>query len=156
FLLRDPGKLQGQDRDEAMRHNREEFARMAREKHQDQSRLLVKVTGGLRHGGKDVLKPDSKGYLLLAEFVQRVNGAPSVASLPPADEAKRPPFFDGVTMLPPKRLLRRATLSLAGRLPTDAEKAAVAAKGMDALPPLLDDLMKEEAFYDRLREGFND
>src|SRR5205823_10105000 len=29
-------------------------------------------------------------------------------------------------------------------------------KGLDALPPLLDELMKEEVFYDRLREGFND
>ena len=32
-------------------------------------------------------------------------------------------------MLDPKRLLRRVTLSLAGRLPTEAEKAAVAARG---------------------------
>src|SRR5262249_7782869 len=65
------------------------------------------------------------------------------------------PFFDGVVMMGPKRLLRRVTLSLAGRLPTEAEKAA-ADKGMDGLSPILDTLMKEDAFYDRLREGFND
>ena len=51
------------------------------------------------------------------------------------------------------RLLRRVTLSLAGRLPTEAENTAAAARGLDGLPPLLDALMKEEAFYDRLREG---
>jgi hypothetical protein len=32
----------------------------------------------------------------------------------------------------------------------------VAQRGLKALPALLDDLMKEDAFYDRLREGFND
>jgi hypothetical protein len=59
-------------------------------------------------------------------------------------------------MLEPKRLLRRVTLSLAGRLPTAAEKAAVLEKGLSGLSPLLDELMKEDAFYERLREGFND
>jgi hypothetical protein len=34
--------------------------------------------------------------------------------------------------------------------------AAVTETGLDGLPPLLDALMKEDAFYDRLREGFND
>ena len=67
-----------------------------------------------------------------------------------------PPFFDGVDMLDAKRLLRRVTLSLAGRLPNAAERTAVADKGLDGLPPLLDAIMKEDAFYDRLREGFND
>ena len=55
-----------------------------------------------------------------------------------------------------RRLLRRVTGSLAGRLPTQLERAAVAEKGLSGLPPLLDKLMKEDAFYDRLREGFND
>ena len=59
-------------------------------------------------------------------------------------------------MLDDRRLLRRVTLSLAGRLPTDAELAAVARDGLKALPALLDAVMKEDAFYDRLREGFND
>src|SRR5262245_4193398 len=59
-------------------------------------------------------------------------------------------------MLDDRRLLRRVTLSLAGRLPTEAELAAVAKDGMKAMPALLDAIMKEEAFYDRLREGFND
>ncbi|MGL4549784.1 MAG: DUF1592 domain-containing protein, partial [Gemmataceae bacterium] len=154
LVLRDPRRLTAHDQDAALRHNREAFARLARLKAGDQSRLLVKVAGGLDHGGGDVLKPGSTGYQVLAEFVRRVN-APA---RPPAPTVGRtlPPFFAGVTMLDAKPLLRRVTLSLAGRLPNDAEKAAVAAKGMDALSPLLDALMKEDAFYDRLREGFND
>src|SRR5262245_23502534 len=154
LILRDPRKLSVHDQDEALRHNREAFVRMARLKEKDQSRLLVKVTGGLDHGGGEVLKADGKGYAVLAEFVRRLNAPKTVAR--PIDDSRLPPFFAGVVMLDPKPLLRRVTLSLAGRLPTEAEKAAVAAKGMDALPPLLDALMKEEAFYDRIREGFND
>jgi hypothetical protein len=156
FILQDPRKVQGHAQDEAMRQNRDAFCRLARAKHRDQSRLLVKVTGGLKHGGADVLKPDSKGYLILAEFVRRLDSPSSAASRPTIDETNLRPFFDGVAMLDPQRLLRRATLSLAGRLPTEAERSAVAATGLGGLPSLLDALMKEDAFYDRLREGFND
>src|SRR5205814_3535243 len=52
--------------------------------------------------------------------------------------------------------LRRVALSLAGRLPADAELAAVAKDGPGAVPPILDAVMREDAFYARLREGFND
>lgn len=155
FVLQDPRKLQGHAQEDAMRHNRDAFARLARVKEKDQYRVLMKVTGGLEHGGNEVLKPGSKGYLILAEFVRRVNAPPSAASRV-VDDKNLPPFFDGVAMMDAKRLLRRVTLSLAGRLPTAAEKAAVTEKGLDALSPLLDALMKEDAFHDRLREGFND
>jgi hypothetical protein len=156
FVLIDPRKIQGTARDKAMRHNRAAFARMAAVKEKDKSRMLLKVVGELDHGGSDVLEPDSVGYRILADFVRRVNGfgrgrAPAVAADP-----KAPPFFQGVVMLDDRRLLRRATLSLAGRLPTDAEFAAVIKDGQKAMPALLDGVMKEDAFFDRLREGFND
>jgi len=156
LILQDPRKAQGHAQDEAMRHNRDAFCRLARVKHGDQSRLLVKVTGGLKHGGTQVLKPDSQGYRILAEFVRRLNAPPSATSPLVVEDKNSPPFFDGVAMLDPKQLLRRVTLSLAGRLPTAAERDAVAAKGLPGLPAHLDTLMKEDAFYDRLREGFND
>jgi hypothetical protein len=41
-------------------------------------------------------------------------------------------------------------------LPTDAELAAVAKDGLNAMPAILDAVMAEDAFYERLREGFND
>jgi hypothetical protein len=155
FILRDPSTLPGRDRDDAVRHNRDAFARLARAKEGGQSRLLAKATGGHDHGGGDVLKPGSRDYQILAEFVRRID-APTSATPTAADDEGRPPFFDGVAMLDARRLLRRATLSLAGRLPTAAEMDAVAEGGLDGLPPLLDALMEEDAFYDRLREGFND
>ncbi|MEK6259195.1 MAG: hypothetical protein AABP62_11320 [Planctomycetota bacterium] len=159
FVLRDPKRSQGAAQEEVLRHNRDAFARMARLQEKDhQSRLLLKVTGGLDHGGEDVLKPDSTGYRILAEFVRRVNAPPSTATsrVVAIDDKNAPPFFDGIVMLNDRRLLRRVTLSLAGRLPTEAELSAVAKDSLKALPPILDEVMKEDAFYDRLCEGFND
>ncbi len=154
FVLKDPRKVQGHAVDEVMRHNRDAFCRMARIEKKGESRLLVKVVGGLAHGGDDILKPDSTGYRILAEFVRRLN-APAVKPTIP-DDKDLPPFFQGVTMLDAPRVLRRVTLSLAGRLPSAAEQSAVLERGMKALPTLVDAIMTEDAFYDRLREGFND
>ncbi|HWE96343.1 MAG TPA: DUF1592 domain-containing protein [Tepidisphaeraceae bacterium] len=156
FVLLDPGRSQGHAQDDALRHNRQQFADMAVQKKGEQSRLLLKAAGKLKHGGKRVLDPDSAGYGVLAEFVRRLNNPSPALPRPAAEEKNAPPFFDGIVMLDDRKLLRRVTLSLVGRLPTDAETSAVGAQGRAALPALLDGIMKEEAFYDRLREGFND
>jgi hypothetical protein len=157
FVLLDPSRRQGSATADALRHNREQFARMARLKAGDESRLLVKVTGGLKHGGKQVLKPDSVGYRVLTGFVRQLNdqsGGSAGATAAPMPTTR--PFFDGVIMLDDRALLRRVTLSLAGRLPTEAESKAAAAGGLPAVLSALDGVMAEEAFYDRLREAFND
>jgi hypothetical protein len=155
FKLIDPKKVDGAARENAMRQNAAAFAAMAVAKEKDKSRILQKVVGGLDHGGKDVLKADSTEYRILAELVKRVEGNSGKVVLPTPDP-NAPPFFQGVTMLDDRRLLRRATLSLAGRLPTEAELTVVAKGGLKALPAILDAVMKEEAFFTRLREGFND
>lgn len=59
-------------------------------------------------------------------------------------------------MVDDRQLLRRVTLSLAGRLPAAEESVAVAKEGLQALGPVLDGVMKEEAFYERLAEAFSD
>ena len=140
----------------ALRQNREAFLRMARVQEGAQSRLLLKASGGLEHGGDAVLKGDSTGHRILTEFVRRANVTPSSPIQITPDDKPTKPFFEGVAMLDDRRLLRRATLSLAGRLPTKSEADAVAGQGFQALPSILDAVMKEETFYDRLREGFND
>ncbi|MBL8825405.1 MAG: hypothetical protein JNM18_00370 [Planctomycetaceae bacterium] len=158
FVLQDPMRQQGAAREAAMRHNREAFARLAKVKEADQSRMLLKVVGQLDHGGKDVLPADSAGYRVLAEFVRRTNAPTSTASAASvlAADKNAPPFFEGVVMLDDRRLLRRASLSLVGRLPTSAELSAVQSGGRKAIADVLDGILKEDAFYDRLREGFND
>lgn len=161
FLLLDPQRATGAEQEKASRHNYVAFTKLAKIKEGKEYRVLLKVTGGLDHGGEDVLKPDSTGYKIVAEFVRRVNDphAGSPATKPTIDlveDKNLPPFFAGVTMLDDRRLLRRASLSLAGRLPTDAEIAAVSQNGLKALPAILDEMMKEDAYFKRLREGFND
>ncbi len=157
FVLTDPRRVQGAAQARAMRENQEAFTRMARLKEGEQSRLLLKVAGRLKHGGEEVLAADSAGHRVLAEFVRRVNAPPSpTRAREAAGDSNAPPFFDGIVMLDDRKLLRRVTLSLAARLPTEDEFAAVAVAGLKALPSILDRVMQEEAFYDRLREGFND
>lgn len=156
FVLKDLTRLQEADRAAALRNNRDAFVRMARMKECEESLILLKVTGKLDHGGQEVLKRDSTGYRLLAEFVRRANASSSDDPVDPAVDPNEPPFFDGVVMLDNRRLLRRATLSLAGRLPTDEELAAVTTGGLESVSKTLDSILKEDAFYERLREGFND
>jgi hypothetical protein len=153
FILKDPRRSEGSEREQTMRHNRDAFARMAAAKEKDESRLLLKAVGKLKHGGADVIAPDSAEYRILAAFVRRM--AAGSTAVAPADPSATP-FFAGVVMLDDRQLLRRLTLSLAGRLPTASELAAVDRDGLKAIPPILDAVMKEEAFYTRLREGFND
>ena len=159
FLLKDPRREAALE--EALRHNEEAFTRMAKVKESDgRYRILLKAVGELDHGGEAVLKPDSTRYRLLERFVREVNGgtvAPSTdaGKMPDAPSAAQP-FLDSVTLLPPDRLWRRLTLQLGARLPAPAELAAIREKGLDAIAPLMDGLMKEDAFHQRLQEGFND
>lgn len=205
FLLVDPATTEPLQRAAAMVANHSAFTRMALTREmvdgQSTSRLLLKATGRIDHGGDQVLAADGPGYRVLADFVRRVHsrvappsvGASATAHAPAAgavaaagavgtgsDAPARsvdqpshsatpsqtsassqqtppdPPFFAGVMMLDDRRLLRRATLSLCGRLPTESEVAAIAKDGQAALPALLDAMMREDAFYERLREAFND
>ena len=59
-------------------------------------------------------------------------------------------------MIGNESLLRRLTLSLAGRLPTTRERQVIREKDLAGLDTILDQLMSEDAFYERLKEGFND
>ncbi|MBL8892436.1 MAG: hypothetical protein JNL67_20845 [Planctomycetaceae bacterium] len=156
FLLIDPAKVPTEQRPVAMRQNLAAFAQMATIREQGQSKLLQKVIGQLDHGGAVVLELDSPEYRLLADFVERANGTTTNKSSMGDAESPEHPFFAGVTRIDDRQLLRRATLSLAGRLPTNAESQTIAKDGPSALPTILRQVMQEDAFYDRLREGFND
>jgi len=139
-----------------LKQNQSAFAKMAELAEGEHSLLLLKVAGGLEHGGGEVLKADSAGLRILQRYVR--GSDPNYQR--PADEVAfdydATPFFEGVTMMQPARLLRRVALSLCGRLPTSDEKAAVDVGGLAALDPILVRMLEEEGFYERLKEGFND
>ena len=132
------------------------FTQMALELEDDgRPRLIVKATGGLDHGGGEVVKADSSELRILQEFARSVRDKPTPSSQAPITDDLAS-FFDGVAMLSDQRLLRRLTLSLAARLPTDDERRVVASQGLKGIEPVLAAVMTEEAFYQRLQEGFND
>ena len=156
FILHDPSSDRTK-RLEVLRQNYIAFQRMAAAKHKGQSRLLLKATGHLEHEGGEILKKDSTGYQILKEFVRRINHPQRKDRERDAQiAANMPAFFDSIEMMPPRRLLRRVTLSLAGRLPTDTELALVHREGLSAIRRILDDVMQQDAFYERLQEAFND
>ena len=138
----------------ALEKNRQAFLRMALAQEEGKSRLLLKIAGRLDHGGGEILKNDSTGYKILSRFVNRSTGKPT--DVPPVAGLNSKPFFEGVQMMAPRRLLRRVTLSLAARLPTQDEQAAVQKSGLEAMDAIVAQVMKEAAFFERLQEGFND
>ena len=155
FILRETLLLQGAQLQNAHAANFKAFTKMARKrKSGQQSRLLLKPVGKLDHEGEQVLEPNSTGHRILEGFVSRMYGKP----VPGSTVAKYKPraFFEGVTMIEDDGLLRRLTLSLAGRLPTTNEKQAIREKGLAGLDAILDQVMDEDAFYERLKEGYND
>ena len=155
FILEETILLKDAQQQDVHAANFKAFSRMARKsKAGQQSRLLLKPIGELDHEGEQVLKPKSTGHNILEKFVARINGKADSSST--VKKYKPQPFFEGITLLKDASLLRRLTLSLVGRLPTQQEKKAIETKGLSDLDTILDQIMTEEAFYVRLKEGFND
>src|SRR5690606_12835327 len=114
-----------------------------------QSVLLRKPLGEMQHGGGPVLQEDSAEYGLLKTLVGRLSEEEKCADSPIVAA------YDDVELLSPRETWRKVTLNLAGRLPKSSEYEALDAD-TDALPSLLQALMSEEAFFERLIEIFND
>jgi len=113
------------------------------------SALLAKPSGATKHGGGEVLKPDTEEYRIMESFVAQLEdpqdcGDGDVTTL------------GGVVSLGPADTLRKASLHLAGRLPTPEEMKEVEDGGDEALADAVRDLLDEEAFYDRLHDILND
>jgi hypothetical protein len=160
FILRrlDDTGGNAQETQDWLSQNRAAFEAMAKERKEEESRLILKATGHLDHGGGEVLKADSTGLEILKSFVRRME-SPSTETTGAVVQTEPVPFFEGAMMAPPSRLWRRLTLSLCGRLPTPEELSRtehMESDDADALNGLMDELMNEQAFYDRLKEGFND
>ena len=118
-----------------------EFAKTKRD---GESVLLLKPTGTISHGGGSVIADGDDVYNRLKAFVDRAEN-PSACTAANDDD-----FYQDVMFLDNKQTMRKATLSLAGRTPTQAEI------DNGDLDSVLDQVMSEEAFYDRLTEHFND
>lgn len=112
--------------------------------------LLVKPTGGADHeGGAQIVEGDSS-YRTLAEMVRRLR-APA-QGCDGSDEQE----FTGVVMLDPLQTIRKASIVLVGRLPTEDERALAIADGEAGAQEVVTDMLEEEAFYAWLRTTYND
>lgn len=117
-----------------------------------QSQVLVMPTGGSaarKHPGGTVIQKGTEEYAAMEELVRRFDE-------PTACEADVSGTFAGALLMTPSETLRKATLGLGARLPTAAEESAVESGGEAALQPILDKLLTEPAFYERLKEIYND
>lgn len=111
--------------------------------------LLLKPSAQIDHGGGEVIAKDGPEYAALSELVTQLK-SPVVCE----DTGNDP--FAGVQLLDNAGTLRKATLALAGRLPTADERAQVDGGDAADLEAALDNLLEEEAFYVRLKEIYND
>jgi hypothetical protein len=111
--------------------------------------LLLKPTAAVEHGGARRFEEGSDEYQALEGLIERFNN--------PVDcEVEVGDAFEGVVYAPHDDTLRKAAITLVGRLPTDDEYAIVREDGLPGLEFVLDGMMMEEAFYDRMVELYND
>lgn len=107
--------------------------------------------GELMHGGGLQLEAGSQEYKDLAALLNRFDNP-----VPCEGQANVGTYFNDVELLDEVDTLRKATLTLAGRLPTPEEYDQVRGFGVESLDPVLDAVMKEDAFIDRIVEIYND
>ncbi len=102
------------------------------------------------HVGGAKIQVGSAEYNILADFVSRSKN-PQVCN-----KVTNLGSLNGVIVNDLVDTLRKATLALVGRLPSDSEENTVFASGKEGLKTVLDSIMTEDAFYERLTEMFND
>jgi len=115
--------------------------------------LLAKPSNMVEHGGGQVIQRDSKEYKDLAAFIERLGNEGSDTGCAEAEPLPE------VVRLGPADTLRKASLMLAGRLPTAAEFASVAVGddgGEAALRLAVRSLLDEAEFDDWLITSWND
>lgn len=111
--------------------------------------ILRKATNQDPHSGGAIMAQGSANYLSLSDMINKTRTCTTAVTT-------------GVIHGSGYNRLRKATLGLAGRLPTAAEEAAVNAAGTEdaaitsAINILLDAVMTENAFYTRVKEIYND
>ncbi len=108
--------------------------------------ILVKPLGERNHGGGAVLAKDSEEFKILSTFVNELREG-VVRECDGTDKLQ-------VQLLSLRETARKAAITLAGRFPTEEELAQAGTEiGFDGF---ILGLTKEELFYDRLREIWND
>lgn len=131
--------------------NLETVRDVAQYDYQGTSILLLKPTGQMNHGGEKQIEVGGPEYRALVELLDRFDSPVECEEVTGFDD-----FWNGVTFLDANATFRKAALSLTGRLPTAFEIEFLEKQGDAGLPERLAALLKEDAFYERLRDVLND
>jgi hypothetical protein len=131
--------------------NLEMFTQLSKLEYDGKPWILLKPTMQIEHEGEKRFDVGSDEYKAFEGMIDRIAN-PVVCDDSDAVEE----FFEGVEMLDEVATLRKATLALAGRLPTVEEEQWVRDNSWEGLDQVLDNVMLEPAFHDRLREIYND
>ena len=111
--------------------------------------ILAKIQG-VGHGGGIQLPAGSAEFANMERFLRFLGGGISGGGVSPAT------LFDGVTMAGPARTLWRAALVFAGRVPTEAETAAVSGGSLSVLRRTVRGLLTGPRFHEFLLRAAND
>ena len=112
-------------------------------------RILSKIQG-VGHGGGVQVPAGSVEFANMERFMRLLDGTVQEPVISPDT------LFDGVTMGKPEKVLRRAALIFAGRLPTRAEIGAVSDGRISSLRRTVRNLMRGPGFHDFLIRASND
>ena len=129
----------------------------AKEKGQDL--LLAKISGGEGHAGGMQLSQDSEGYAVFERVLSEINefDNPTYYAFSGSSDgasARQASFLTEVTLESREATLRRATLLMQGRLPTQKEREAVFSDA--TLRVALRNLMQGRAFREFVVTSVND
>ena len=121
--------------------------------------LLSKITGGEAHAGGMQLSQDSEGYQAFERVLAAINelNNPTYYAFSGSIDgprARQASFLTEVTLEPRESKLRRATLLMQGRLPTEQESNAVVSDA--TLRAALRNLMQGPAFREFVVTSVND
>ena len=116
----------------------------------DGANVILNKVQGVAHGGGVQAAAGTEDYANLQRFLGLLGEAVSGTSITPET------LFDGVTMETPRQTLRRAALVFAGRIPTDAEYAAILGGDEETLRTTIRGLMTGPEFHEFLIRASND
>ncbi len=112
--------------------------------------LLLEKIQGIGHGGGEQVASGSEDFDNVVWFLDLLRREAAAVS------ASADMLFDGVAMASPRKVLRRAALLFAGRIPTAAEYEFVDAGTDDALRAAIRSLMNGPRFHEFLLRAAND
>ena len=145
---------------DATQRNLETIASFAKKQANGTSDLLTKVSDKELHPDGITYEKGSPEYVQLKNFIEKLENAQLDAQSPFAVNCRNMPArmdarLRAVPLLDANASFRKAAINIGGRLPKPEEMSRLSQSPAE-LPALINALLEEEGFYERLKEVFND